>query len=106
MVDVVEFILKLRTPSVFFRIELILALPDHPQHPETFRRYVLSAAMDACERSISIVHRNIAVIIFLVVIRYRSPTFLSIFSFPLLIIFAFAPSSHDMRYLSSFILRR
>ncbi len=23
--------------SVFFRIELILALPDQPQHPDTFR---------------------------------------------------------------------
>jgi len=67
-VDVVEFSLKSRIPPVFFRIELILALPAHPQHPETFMRYVFSAAMDACEWAISIVHRNIAAIIFLVVI--------------------------------------
>jgi len=68
IVDVVEFSLKSRTPSVFFRIELILALPAHPQHPETFRRYVFSAAMDVCERAISIAQRNIVAIIFLVVI--------------------------------------
>ena len=36
-VDAAEFKLKAVTPSVFFRIELILALPDQFQHPETFR---------------------------------------------------------------------
>lgn len=35
-VDVAEFSLKPMT-SVFFRIELILDLPDQSQHPETFR---------------------------------------------------------------------
>jgi len=68
IVDVVEFSLKSRTPSVFFRIELILALPAHPQHPETFRRYIFSAATDACEKVISVAQRSIAAIIFLIVI--------------------------------------
>jgi len=45
-VDFAAFNLKAITPSVAFRIELILALPDQFQHPETFRSYILSAAMD------------------------------------------------------------
>jgi len=36
-VDAAEFKLKAVTPSVFFRIELILASPDQSQQPETFR---------------------------------------------------------------------
>jgi hypothetical protein len=46
-VDAAEFNVKSITPSVFFKIELILAFPDQSQHPETVRSYVLSAAMDA-----------------------------------------------------------
>jgi len=106
IVDVAEFNLKAVTPSVFFRIELILDRPDQSQHPETFRSYILSAAMDACERAISIMHRNSAVIIFLVIISYRSSTFLSIFNLPVLIIFSLAPSSHARKYSSPFNLRR
>lgn len=104
MVERTASILKSIMPGVFFRIDLILAFPDHPQHPDTVREYVLSAAAAgwAKKASAAQIHRRSTVCVFM---NYRSSTPLSIFSFPVLIIVSLILSIHATRYRSSFIFR-